>query len=103
MALLQSSVTAPSGFDELDVIAGPVARRSVGRLQRRLDMLEIERDCLREALTDAGYSLKVEPIAKYAAEASRRGPAKAPRAAGSGACLRLLLRKSRSAPQAFPG
>jgi hypothetical protein len=102
MALLRTSVTAPSGFDDTDLVAGPIARRSVGRLQRRLDVLEIERDCLREALIDAGYSLNVEPIAKYAAEASRRGPARAPRTAASGTCLRLLLRKSRSATRDFP-
>jgi hypothetical protein len=102
MALMRTSVTAPRKLDDADIIVGPVARRSVGRLQRRLDVLEIERDCLREALIDAGYSLKVEPIAKYAAEASRRGSARAPRSAGSSGCLRLLLRKSRSAPRTFP-
>ena len=102
MALLRTSVISTSGLDDTDLVAGPVARRSVGRLQRQLDVLEIERDCLRKALIDAGYSLKVEPIAKYAAEVSRRGPARVPRTPASGTCLRLLLRRSRSAQRPFP-
>jgi hypothetical protein len=101
MPLLRISGAVAGGFDDTHV-DGTVAKRSVQMLQRQLDILEIERDCLREALIDAGYSLKVEPIAKYAFEASRRGPTRVWRRRGSGSCRRLLRRSSRSETQATP-
>jgi hypothetical protein len=102
MALLRISGADAGRFEDKHIVDGTVARRSVGRLQTRLDALEIERDCLREALIDAGYSLKIESIAKYASEAARRGPQTVSSRRGSGTCRRLLRLRTRSEAQVTP-
>ena len=70
MALLQLSAQAPA--EEQDSNAGGAEHgdRITDQLFAEIEHLRRERDCLRSALVDAGFSLRVERIACYADEAS---------------------------------
>jgi hypothetical protein len=46
------------------------SNRIMGQLFTEIEHLRRERDCLRSALADAGFSLRVETIARCAHQAS---------------------------------
>jgi hypothetical protein len=63
MALLAQSTAEGHNFAPMD---SEPADQIVDHLSAELEKLRRERDCLRSALVDAGFSLRAEQIARYA-------------------------------------
>jgi hypothetical protein len=70
MVLLAQSAAEDHDSTPIDL---EQADRVVDHLYAELETLRRERDCLRSALVDAGFSLRAEQIARYADRASIQG------------------------------
>jgi len=66
MVLLHPSAQAADEDRDSTPIDMEQGHRIVGQLFMEIENLRRERDCLRSALVDAGFSLRVERIAHYA-------------------------------------
>lgn len=96
MTLVNPPRIAEPGPDGRRLLDRPLATCSMEQLRRRLAALEIERDSLRAALVDAGFSLKVAPIERYAAQVGRYGAHRVSGTAARGPCARVERRTHRS-------
>jgi hypothetical protein len=73
MVLIHRSAQAAAVDRDSTAIDMEHVNQIVGQLFTEIEDLRAERDCLRSALVDAGFSIRAERIAHYA-HRSRKGP-----------------------------